>query len=225
VRWPVDFFPGIRVWASAHRGGSVVETATLPTEPVLAGGRLREFEFDAGVLPPGPGAPAGVGSQPVTLHRLLLEGLRRRGRIDDQGHRRAEVHELLWLTFPHGVPQGVAGATHRALEAAVADGDLHRDGEEYVAVVARTAPPTQVPTPWGSGVDLRPRLARRPHRVRFHFRRLPKSQWAPDERRAEYRRLIAEHGLQGVGRPELPRGYTFVVQHLRGRDDTISWRP
>jgi hypothetical protein len=214
VHWPVDFFSGIRVWASVQRDGSVIQSATLPQEPVLAGGELRAFEFDAGVLCPGQQATEGAGSQPVTLRRLLVEALRRRGRIDDAGDRRAEAEEIAGLAFPRGVPEGAMPAVRRALDACVADGDLRTDGEEYIASLTRVAAP--LPPDWGASAELRQRMAKREHRVRLHFRRLRTSQWASEERRAEYRELIRARGLLGVARAELPRGYTFVIEHVRG---------
>lgn len=222
VRWPLDFFAGIRVWSSVQRGGSVVETATLPQEPVLAGGELRFFEFDASVLHPGARAAPEAGSRPVTLGRLLLEALRRRGRIDEAGDRRAEAAELAGYTFPHGVPEGMMPAVHRALDAALADGDLRRDGEEFVLIKVRRPASSVLPasSQWTERVDLSHRLMHRAHWVRLHFRRLPHGRWASEEhgeqRRAVYRRLIAETGLRGVYRPELPVGYTFVIDHVRG---------
>lgn len=213
VRWPFDFFPGIRLWAGMQRGGDVLRLHSLPLEePVLAGDAVRRFEFDAGTIQP-LGAPHDVGRRPITMRRVLLQAIREHGRYAGD-RRRASVDDLTAILFDPEIQGNMRPLIRSALDAAVADGDAEHEGDDYL--VRAWLRPIGLPDA-SSALALSSLAAmRRQHTVTLHLRRLPKSSRAEAARQREYHDTVVRLRLTGVLPPHLPHGYTFVREHLRG---------
>lgn len=84
VQWPIDFFPGLRLWLQWPRGGTVLRLSTRELEePVDIDGRLITHEYDPQVLTRD-GAPGsardGDSSGGLDTRRLVLRAVRRFGR-------------------------------------------------------------------------------------------------------------------------------------------------
>ncbi|MFC9096925.1 hypothetical protein [Streptomyces sp. NPDC057072] len=234
IQWPIDFFPGLRIYIQWPRGGTVFRLHTVELEePVDIDGQLITHRYDPSVLTR-EGAPGssrdGDSSAGLDTRRLVLRAVRRFGRLTPDGHAlldRTALPRGIYDTAP--APHQVAALeqaveellAERLLYAAAgsrgADGEPHhpaRAGEPPIPLVGYAPNPVVVPRP-GSGGGTPSRVAGAEHFVHGFLRRLPAG-WEPtDVQRAAYR----EH-CRRVGKAdgwELPRGYTFVTAHSRRR--------
>ncbi|GAA2463299.1 hypothetical protein [Streptomyces macrosporus] len=234
VQWPIDFFPGLRMYLQWPRGGTVFRLSTLELEdPVDIGGQLATHQYDPQVLTRD-GAPGssrdGDSSAGLDTRRLVLRAVRRFGRLTPDGHAlldRAALPRGVYGTTP--TPHQIT-ALEQAVDELLAGGHLYaatgsrgtggephhpaREGEPKIPLVGYAPNPVVVPRP-GSGHGTPPQPTGTEHFVHGFLRRLPAG-WTPTEaQRAAYR----EH-CRRVGKAdgwELPRGYTFVTAHSRRR--------
>ncbi|MFE5513703.1 hypothetical protein ACFQ9J_24515 [Streptomyces sp. NPDC056529] len=234
VRWPIDFFPGLRLWLQWPRGGTVLRLSTRELEePVDIDGRLITHEYDPQVLTRD-GAPGstrdGDSSAGLDTRRLVLRAVRRFGLLTPDGHALLDRDAL-----PRGIhaappaPHQVT-AVERAVEELLAerhlypaagsrgaDGEPHhpaRDGEPRIPLVGYAPRPVVVPCPGAGGNGLRQDTGFE-YAVHGFLRRLPAGREPSDTQRAAYR-AHCRHAGKADGW-ELPRGYTFVTPHLRRR--------
>ncbi|MGK9462454.1 hypothetical protein ACSLFT_20780 [Streptomyces sp. G6] len=234
IQWPIDFFPGLRIYVQWPRGGTVFRLSTAELEdPVDVDGQLISHHYDPQVLTrdgaPG-GSRDGDSSDGLDTRRLVLRAVRRLGRLTPDGHALLDRAAL-----PRGVYAMTPAAQQiTALERAVgellderhlyaatgsrgADGQPHhpaREGEAPIPLIGY-APDTMVLPRPGAGGHGPVQATGVEHFVHGFLRRLPAG-WTPtDAQRAAYR----EH-CRRVGKAdgwELPHGYTFVTAHSRRR--------
>ncbi|MFF9504916.1 hypothetical protein [Streptomyces sp. NPDC014656] len=234
VQWPIDFFPGLRLWLQWPRGGTVLRLSTRELEePVDIDGRLVTHEYDPQVLTRD-GAPGstrdGDTSAGLDIRRLVLRAVRRFGLLTPDGHALLDRDAL-----PRGI-HAAAPAPHqitaveRAVEELLAerhlyaavgsrgpDGEPHhpvRDGESRIPLVGYEPRPVVVPRP-GPGAHGLPQGPGLEYAVPGFLRRLPAGSEPSDVQRAAYR-AHCRHAGKADGW-ELPRGYTFVTPHSRRR--------
>ncbi|MFC8389789.1 hypothetical protein [Streptomyces sp. NPDC057238] len=234
IQWPVDFFPGLRIYVQWPRGGTVFRLSTAELEdPVDVDGQLIIHRYDPQVLTrdgaPGSGRD-GDSSDGLDTRRLVLRAVRRFGRLTPDGHAlldRAALPRGIYATDP---------AAHQAtaLEQAVdellgehhlyaatgsrgADGEPHypaREGEAAIPLIGYAPNPVVLPRP-GTGGHGPARGTGAEHFVHGFLRRLPADCRPTDVQRAAYREYCRRIGKADGW--ELPRGYTFVTAHSRRR--------
>ncbi|MCQ4202447.1 hypothetical protein M4J06_006869 [Streptomyces coelicoflavus] len=234
VQWPIDFFPGLRIYAQWPRGGTVFRLSTAELdEPVEVDGQLISHRYDPHVLTrdgaPGSGRD-GDSSDGLDTRRLVLRAVRRLGRLTPDGHAlldRAALPRGVYATNPAAhqitaLEQALRELLdERHLYAATgsrgADGQPHhpaREGEAPIALIGYAPNPVVVSRPATSGREIG-QVTGTEHFVHGFLRRLPTG-WEPtDAQRTAYR----EH-CRRVGKAdgwELPHGYTFVTAHSRRR--------
>lgn len=234
VQWPIDFFPGLRLWLQWPRGGTVLRLSTRELEePVDIDGRRITHEYDPQVLTRD-GAPGstrgGDSSAGLDTRQLVLRAVRRFGLLTPDGHALLDRDAL-----PRGIhaappaPHQVT-AVERAVEELLAerhlypavgsrgaDGEPHhpaRQGEPRLPLVGYAPRPIVVPRPGAKGIGL-PQDAGFEYAVHGFLRRLPAGREPSDTQRAAYR-AHCRHAGKADGW-ELPRGYTYVTPHLRRR--------
>lgn len=234
IQWPLDFFPGLRLYLQWPRGGRVLRVRTVELdEPVEVDGQVITHEYDASVLTresaPGSGRD-GDSATGLDVRRLVERAVRRCGRLTPDGSAlldRAALPRCVYDVAPSPDQNRALGVavdellTKERLHAAVgsrgADGEPHypvRDGEFPIDLICYTPAPVVLARP-GAGGGLRAPDRGAEHFVQGFLRRLPAG-WEPtDAQRAAYR----EH-CQHVGKADgwqLPSGYTFVTSHSRRR--------
>lgn len=222
LSWPFDFFPGIRLWCIAAPGSRVLHLATAPlAEPVEVNGTAYWFALDPSVLDPRRPAPSGD----PTLLDLAVRVLRRHGEPDAEGRLALSTAAMARCLFGPDADEVVCAALDAALSGERAGGRVAAtsDGRYAVEPVrqgrARPAgsPFADADTPTWAGTQRLARGVRSAHWVPLHLRRLAVSAMASAERRALYPRMRAQAPNRHLLPAELPRGYTFVVEHRRGR--------
>ncbi|MGW5763387.1 hypothetical protein [Streptomyces tendae] len=234
IEWPIDFFPGLRIYVQWPRGGTAFRLSTAELEdPVEIDGQLISHQYDPQVLTrdsaPGSGRDSDSGTG-LGTRSLVLRAVRRLGRLTPDGHAlldRSALPAGVYASAP--APQQVT-----ELEAAVAelvdqrrlyegvgsrgaDGQPHhpaRQDETSIPLIGYAPDLVVRPRP-GTGRNGPVQTTGAEHFVHGFLRRLPAG-WTPtDAQRAAYR----EH-CRRVGKAdgwELPRGYTFVTAHSRRR--------
>ncbi|MEV5985486.1 hypothetical protein AB0L85_10730 [Streptomyces sp. NPDC052051] len=235
VSWPPDFFPGLTLELRWPRGGVVIRAATARLkEPVRVGDRVVGHCFDPRVLTreDAPGSDrhrdtaAGLGPR-----QLVMRTVRRCGLLTLDGHALLDRSALPGAVYG----RRPARSQTAALEAAVAEllaerhlepalgsrdawGQPHfpaRDAEPTIPLIGYRPAGCRVIRPWGgteppSGAGLRG--------VQFvpgHLRRLQPGRMPSEVQRAAFREHCRRLGKADGW--ELPYGYTFVTEHLRGR--------
>lgn len=225
VRFPLDFFTGIRLLCLAQRGGSVVwvSTESLPA-PVDLGGHAMGFAFDHHMID-----PAHARQREPRLADRALRTIDRYGEEMGERWRRLDSGSIAELIFGAEVRTVGAQAVTSALEELpkVTTCDLegfwwHRSNAAGRRVfephtkrsggIFAGASGGQVRLWSGAGEQ-----HRREHRVVLHLRRLQVSEQAPPEREAAYAALRDRAPNRASLPKELPPGYTYVVSHTRGR--------
>ncbi|MER0448828.1 hypothetical protein ABR738_30455 [Streptomyces sp. Edi4] len=236
VVWPPAFFPGLVLELRHTRGSAVIHLATtrLP-ERVRAGERESGHCYDPRVLTreDAPGSDRrGDSAAGLGPRELVMRTVRRCGLLTPDGH--ALMDRSVLPSAAYGRPPAPAQAealaaacaellAERVLEPATGSRDAWgqphfpaRDRQPVIPLIAYVPVPRRVIRPWG-GTDPDPDGAAllALQIVSGHLRRL-RPGCAPSEgQRAAFR----EH-CRALGKAdgwELPRGYTFVTEHTRGR--------
>ena len=224
VRFPLDFFDGIRLMCLAVPGGSVVWAATETLEPPEEIGDVTyPFEFERSIVDPTrPRRPE------PRLADQALRAIDRHGEAGPDGSRWLATRDISRLVFgPEAAEVGEA-AVKLAL---ISVPDRAAEDSQGRWCHLRTRPGRSVRAPVGQiggvfqGVSERLRKSfndaavrhRREHRVVLHLRRLSVSEVANDARRAAYEELRNRAPNRANLPPTLPDGYTYVVEHTRGR--------
>ncbi|MFE5717882.1 hypothetical protein [Streptomyces erythrochromogenes] len=234
IAWPLDFFPGLFLELCWPRGGRVIRaTTTRLKETVEVDDRVIGHRYDPRVLTredtPGSDrygdSAVGLGSR-----QLVLRAVRRCGLLTLDGH--ALLDRSVLPSAAYGRPPSRSQAL--ALEAAVAEllaerrlesalgsrdawGQPHypaREEQPAIPLVAYRPLRRRVVRPWG---DTEPDGAGQLllQLVAGHLRRLRPGCSPSAAQRAAFR----DH-CRGLGKAdgwELPYGYTFVTEHIRGR--------
>lgn len=206
--WPIDFFIGIRVHLTTMVGKTTLFASTIQlADPVVHDGILYRFAFDESIS----GQPCLEGE--ITLSRLLVRLLARRGHERADETRRATARELRDWAFGPDVEE-VLTAVKAALDAACEDGRLGLYGSEYTwSKIPRVVPRQIAPRGWE-------RRAVRGYEVRAHWvvgfiRYLPTGYRASAIAQERYAEVRSMGLIDDVGE-RLPEGVTFVVGHERG---------
>ncbi|GAA0917143.1 hypothetical protein [Streptomyces thermoalcalitolerans] len=234
IQWPIDFFPGLRLYLQWPRGGFVFRLSTAELEnPVDIDGQRITHRYDPQVLTRD-GAPGssrdGDSSAGLDIRRLVLRAVRRFGRLTPDGHAlldRAALPRNIYAATPAShqitaLEQAVDELlAERKLYAATgsrgADGQPHhpaREGEPEIPLIGYAPNPVVVPrSGTGGGGPTTPMGTE--HFVHGFLRRLPAG-WEPTPaQRVAYREYCRRIGKADGW--ELPDGYTFVTEHVRRR--------
>jgi hypothetical protein len=235
VTWPLGFFPGLMLELRRPCGGTVVRLSTTCLEErVQVGDRETGHCYDPRVLTreDAPGSDrhgdSAVGLGP---RQLVMRAVRRCGLLTLDGHALMDRSVLPSAVYGRRPARSQAAA----LEAAVAEllaerfvepalgsrdvwGQPHfpaRDREPTIPLIGYRPIRRRVIAPWG-GTDTEPGSVGLPAAqfVSGHLRRLRPGCWPSDGQRAAFqehcRRLGKADGW------ELPYGYTFVTEYVRG---------
>ncbi|MGA5423754.1 hypothetical protein [Streptomyces lavendulocolor] len=234
IRWPRDFFPGLTLELRWLRSGTVIRAATtLLTEPVQIDDRVIEHCYDPRVLTreDAPGSDrrrdSAAGLDP---RQLVMRTVRRCGLLTLDGHALLDRSVL-----PNAVYGDRPGRSQvAALESAVAEllaerlleralgsrdarGQPHhpaREGQPTIPLIGYRPVRRRVIRPWGgTEADGEGLLALQV--VAGHLRRLRPGCSPSEAQRAAFRAHCRVLGKADGW--ELPYGYTFVTEHIRGR--------
>ncbi|WP_055531729.1 hypothetical protein [Streptomyces graminilatus] len=242
IAWPLDFFPGIWLSFTWQRGSNVIHArTTLLPQPVTVDGDLIEHRYDPMVLTRDGSAGVPADIEPIegpAPRQLLLTAIRRLGLLDRFGQAmlaRRDVPAAVNAVM-NGAPVE-AGRIETALTGLLATrqltiargsrdegGHTHhppRRGEPIVQLVCYR--PHRIDVRAGSYAnDLHQQASARPdqpvqlHGVAGFLRRIGHlGHEATDEQRVLYSEDHRRFRLSGP--PELPRGFTYVRPHKRGR--------
>lgn len=233
IVWPRDFFPGLMLELHLRRGDTVIRLATTRLEErVQAGDRETGHCYDPRVLTredvPGSDrhgdSAAGLGPR-----QLVMRTVRRCGLLTLDGHALMDRSVLPSAVYGHRPARSQAAA----LEAAVAEllaerrlepalgsrdawGQPHfppRDGQRITPLIGYRPALPRVIRPWG-GTEPDGEGLRGVQFVPGHLRRLRPGCSPSDVQRAAFREHCRRLGKADGW--ELPYGYTFVTEHIRG---------
>ncbi|MFE9846651.1 hypothetical protein [Streptomyces goshikiensis] len=234
IAWPPDFFPGLFLELCWPRGGRVIRaTTTRLKETLEVDDRVIGHCYDPRVLtreaPPGSDrhgdSAAGLGPR-----QLVLRAVRRCGLLTLDGHALLDRSVLPSAAYGRSParPQAlaleaaVAGLlAERRLESALGSRDAWgqphypaREGQPAIALIAYRPVRRRVIRPWG---DTEPDGAGQLplQLVAGHLRRLRPGCSPSAAQRAAFRDHCRRLGKADGW--ELPYGYTFVTEHIRGR--------
>ncbi|MEU0270856.1 hypothetical protein [Streptomyces sp. NPDC006307] len=234
VVWPSAFFPGLMLELRWLRGARVIRVATTGTgEPVQVGDRVIGHCYDPRVLTreDAPGSDrfgdTAVGLAP---RQLVMRTVRRCGLLTLDGHALLDRSVLPSAAYGRRPARSQAAAleaavaellAERTLEPALGSRDVWgqphfpaRGGEPTIPLIGFRPARPRVIRPWGGtvpggggllGVQLVP----------GHLRRLRPGCSPSEAQRAAFREHCRRLGKADGW--ELPQGYTFVTEHIRGR--------
>ncbi|WP_328505978.1 hypothetical protein [Streptomyces sp. NBC_00391] len=242
IAWPLDFFPGIWLSFSWQRGSNVIHArTTLLPQPVTVDGELIEHRYDPMVLTRdgSTGLEAGTDSaEELPPYQLLLTAIRRLGLLDQFGQAMLARQDVpAAVNAVMGGAPVEAGGIETALTGLLAaqrlttargsrgeDGHTYhppRSGEPIVQLVCYRphrvdAKVSHHPNDVDRQAPARPDQPPELHAVAGFLRRIGHLGYeATDEQRTLYREDHRRFRLSGP--PELPRGFTYVRPHKRGR--------
>ncbi|QHC33690.1 hypothetical protein GR129_26785 [Streptomyces sp. HF10] len=235
VVWPGDFFPGLMLELRWSRGDMAIHIATTRLEqPHLVGDRVIGHCFDPCVLTredaPGSGrsddTAAGLGPR-----QLVMRTVRRCGLLTLDGHALLDRSALPRAAYGRWPARAQAAALESAvaqlLEERLLEPDLGsrdawgqprfpaRDGEPTIHLVAYRPTHPRVIRPWGSSEPDTGTVLLGLQFVPGHLRRLLPGRSPSETQRAAFREHCRRLGKADGW--ELPEGYTFVTEHIRGR--------
>ncbi|WP_407918399.1 hypothetical protein [Kitasatospora sp. NE20-6] len=239
VDWPLEFVPGMLLTLSWVRGGGAVRArTTLLDAPILIDGEEIRHRFDARVrtrdTAPGNTWAKDRWMPDLTPKARVLRAVRIMGLLDNFGRAlfpAGRLAEAIARTSPGQAPMALPELAE-TVDAMLAAGDLTEEwgsqepsGKVHHPVVAgqpkirllcytprRTDMPNRTPHVPVRPEDHRPAAG---HRVHGHLRRIGHLDHRPShEAREAYRRDRELWGL--IGSPEIPPGYTYVLEHRRG---------
>ncbi|WP_371640967.1 hypothetical protein [Streptomyces virginiae] len=234
IAWPRDFFPGLFLELCWPRGGTVIRGATMRLKETLeVDDRVIGHCYDPRVLTreDTPGSDrhgdSAVGLGP---RQLVMRAVRRCGLLTVDGHALLDRFVLPSAAYgrPPSRPQALALEVavaellaERRLESALGSrdpwGQPHfpaREGQPVIPLIAYRPVRRRVIRPWGDtepdGVGQLPLQL-----VAGHLRRLRPGCLPSAAQRAAFRDHCRRLGKADGW--ELPYGYTFVTEHMRGR--------
>ena len=223
VDWPWPFVAGLRAEVVWTRGTRVIDvTARLRFEPLVFGEMVFAWDCDevlyaraCGVQPP------LVTTRARTLRDLVLGVFRTKARPDVDGRCRASLPQLSFAVYGPGASIGARRAVQVVVSTLCVEGVLGEEiggSQEPVYVWAPVVQPGNRVTDRDTIAAYQEHMARhvREHEVGLHLRRLTVSEVATRYREAQYRSEWAAAGCPWWLPPDLPHGYTFVRQHVRG---------
>ncbi len=236
IAWPQDFFPGLMIELRCLRGSTVIHLTTTPLEGrVQIGDRETGHCYDPLVLTREdvPGShrhgDTAVGLGP---RRLVMRTVRRLGLLTLDGHALMDRSALPSAVYGRRPARSQAAALESAVAELLAEhllepalgsrdawGQPHfpaHDGEPTIPLIGYRPALRRVVRPWGS-TDPEPgdvgSLA--VQLVSGHLRRLRPGCSPSDVQRTAFREYCRSLGKADGW--ELPPGYTFVTEHMRGR--------
>jgi hypothetical protein len=218
IDWPLDAYPGIYVFANIERGGKVVKLRTeLLSCPETIDGHLLKFQYAEAIYR---GAREPISREildaATSLDDLIHAVFRERGRKVANGGRALAMVEVLNAILGPDHDLDAARPIRIALQALNLE---FADGLYvwYPRVTRRTRTLDRaLLAAYGEASQERLRRIVRRHWVPMHLRRLTGGQQPSQEKRDGYVRGLREARLDGVFRPDLPLGYTWVAGHARG---------
>ena len=228
--WPADVLPGTRVVARWDRWKNVRFSLAALVPPEVVEGHLVRYEHEPRIMTRD---LALIDVPDHDVRGVLLRTVRRLGLLDQRGRAMLPEPPLLRNAAVHSeVPLPPEPELRAAVKRMIADGDLTVErgsrgtggylrypaqrGEREVELLCYTPRRRRAEQD-----DLRRAEAAGEHSVRAHdvsghlmyIGHLDKE--ASEEARAAYREDHSRAGL--VGPHEIPRGYTYVRPHWRGR--------
>lgn len=234
IAWPREFFPGLMLELRCLRGDSMIRLATTRLEErVQVGDRNTGHCYDPRVLTreDAPGSDR-YGDSAVGLgpRQLVMRTVRRCGLLTLDGHALLDRSALPSAAYGRRPARSQAAAlesavvellAERLLEPALGSrdswGQPHfppRDGQRTIPLIGYRPARTRVIRPWG-GAGLGGEELRGAQFVPGHLRRLRPGCSPSDVQRAAFREHCRRLGKADGW--ELPYGYTFVTEHMRGR--------
>ncbi|GHF26605.1 hypothetical protein GCM10010218_04370 [Streptomyces mashuensis] len=234
VEWPVDFFPGLELRLQWPRGGRVVRATTIPLEnPVMLDEHLVAHQYDAMILTR-EGAPGSTRTQDSAVgldpNRLVMRTVRRCGLLSPDGHALLDPSSLPLAVYGRPPAEDQVTALEAAVSRLLAEGELYaatgsrdadgrphhppRDHERRIPLIGYRPQPIPAVRQTGPVDQVQQSPLVTPHRVLGHVRRL-----RPGESPSETQRAAFRDHCRRLGKAdgwELPPGYTFVTQHIRG---------
>jgi hypothetical protein len=233
IEWPLEFFPGIVLTFSWQRGSAVLRAhSTLLEAPVTIDGIEYEHRYSPGILTrdTAPGCPRRGGShsqEPLTLRERILRAVRQAGHLDPNGVAVLRSAVVADIVYGHGAGPAVSAALQPAIDALVSDSTLASEkaslgahglqwpaeatGELVPVLVWQPKPVVGRPRHPGNSQGLSEYVVE--YSVAPFLRKLPPGSQASEEKRAQYRLLVARYGQTA----DLPLGYTLVSGHTRHR--------
>ncbi len=233
IEWPLEFFAGIVLTFSWQRGAAVLRAhSTLLDAPVTIDGVEYEHRYDPAILTrdTAPGCARRDGSrhqEPLTLRERVLRAVRRVGHLDPNGVAVLRSDVVADIVYGPGAGPAAAAALQPVIDAMVSDGVLtiekasfganglqwppEADGEQVPVLVWRPKPVIGRPRHADISQDLSEYVME--YSVAPFLRKLPPGSQASEEKRTQYRRLLARYGRTA----DLPPGYTLVDGHTRRR--------
>lgn len=233
IEWPLEFFPGIVLTFSWQRGSAVLRAhSTLLETSVTIDDIEYEHRYSPGILTrdTAPGCPHRDGSrgqEPLTLRERILRAVRQAGHLDPNGVAVLRSDVVANIVYGPGAGPGVAAALQPVIDALISIGTLASEkaslgahGLQWPAEATDELVPVLVWRP--KPVVGRPRHSDISqglseyvveYSVAPFLRKLPPGSQASEEKRTQYRLLIARYGQTA----DLPPGYTLVSGHTRHR--------
>jgi hypothetical protein len=219
ISWPLTFYPGLVLYCSAEHGGSVIRArAQEKIPPLVIDG--QELNFDT-VLSLYDQSKKRLSEREVNAAPSMIDLVHRAfqqyGRETDDGARALTLSELVEIILgPAWEPQETKPITH-----ALAELELERRGADYLwvpKITERTRASEQtLLKAYGEGAESQLRRVIRPHHVPAHLRKLQgRQKMASPDKLQTYAEARQKLGRYGIWPPDLPEGYTWVIDYERG---------
>jgi len=221
VKWPSDFFPGIRLYGCLGIGATVIELRTaLASEPRDVGGRTYWHEGAFRDLKKAQDVEAAREHVRTSgLRDLIVRAFRRRGEPLPTGGFRAREHVLAAELFGQTYQRTLSLALAIGLNELREEGRVSLDGEAWIytpSVDRSTRASDREALRLGAGLPggVRQHVAAE---VRLHLREMPEDHRPSQEKVEEYRRLRPFLDPEGIGLPDIEgTNWTVVRPHTRG---------
>lgn len=234
ILWPSDFYPGLMLEVRRDLDGAVIRmSTTCLQEPIQIGDRETGHCYDPKVLTREdvPGSDRhGDSAAGLDPRQLVMRTVRRCGLLTLDGHALLDRSILPSAVYGRRPARSQIAALEsavaelfmeRVLESAIGSRDVMgqphhpaRDGQPIIPLVGYRPARRRVIRPWG-GADLGGDGLRGIQFVPGHLRRLRPGCSPSEAQRAVFREHCRQLGKADGW--ELPHGYTFVTEHLRGR--------
>ena len=218
IDWPLDAYPGIYVFANIERSGKVIKLRTEPLAPPESiDGHVLRYQYSEAIYRR---AREPISQEilhaATSLDDLIHAVFRERGRKTATGGRALAMVEVLNAILGPNHTLDAARPIRLALQALNLE-FTHGLYVWYPRVTRRTRVLDRaLLAAYGEASHERLRRIVLRHWVPMHLRRLTGGRQPSLEKRDGYARALREARLNGVFRPDLPAGYTWVAGYARG---------